>query len=103
MLVSNATPSAPQALAPATVGRLLAWREGMVGLDGETLSEAAAEFNRYNDRHIVIDDPALGRERLVGYFRANDPESFAHAAARTLGAEVSVAGDELHLGSPARL
>jgi len=97
MLVSNALPSVPQALPPSTVGRLLAWREGMVGLDGETLAQAAAEFNRYNDRRIVIDDPALGRERLVGYFRANDPDSFVKAAAQTLGAQVEAANGELHL------
>jgi transmembrane sensor len=97
MLIADALPSAPQSLPPATVKRLLAWREGMVGLDGETLAEAAAEFNRYNDRRIVIDDPALGRERLVGYFRANDPDSFVKAAAQTLGAQVAASGDELHL------
>jgi len=102
MLVSDSGPSAPQALAPTTVRRLLAWREGMVGLDGETLADAAAEFNRYNDRHIVIDDPALGRERLVGYFRANDPDSFVRAVANTLGAQVTVDDRELRLASPAR-
>ncbi|MNC99026.1 hypothetical protein D3C83_171720 [compost metagenome] len=74
----------------------------MVGLDGETLAEAAAEFNRYNDRQIVIDDPALGQERLVGYFRATDPESFARAAANTLGAQVSFGDRELRLSPPAR-
>jgi transmembrane sensor len=103
MLISNAAVSAPQVLPPATVGRLLAWREGMVGLDGETLAEAAAEFNRYNERQIVIADAALGQERLVGYFRANDPESFVRAAADTLGAEVSVDERELRLSSSARL
>jgi transmembrane sensor len=103
MLVSNALPNAPQALAPSTVGRLLAWREGMVGLDGETLAEAAAEFNRYNARQIIIDDPALGRERLVGYFRATDPDSFVKAAASTLGADVNASSDELHLSPRARL
>jgi len=102
MLVSNSLPNPPQALAPATVGRLLAWREGMVGLDGETLTEAAAEFNRYNDRHIVIDDPALGRERLVGYFRANDPESFVKAVANTLGAQVTADDRDLRLTAPVR-
>lgn len=103
MLISNAAVSTPQALPPATVGRLLAWREGMVGLDGETLAEAAAEFNRYNERQIVIDDAELGRERLVGYFRANDPESFVRAAADTLGARVDIGERELRLSPPTRL
>jgi len=100
MSISKTAVSTPQILPPATVGRLLAWREGMVGLDGETLAEAAAEFNRYNDRQIVIADAALGRERLVGYFRANDPESFARAVANTLGAEVTVEENELRLSEP---
>jgi transmembrane sensor len=103
MLISGGLPDAPQVLPPSTVGRLLAWREGMVGLDGETLAEAAAEFNRYNDRRIVIDDPALGRERLVGYFRANDPDSFVRAAAKTLGANISSTGRELHLAAASTL
>lgn len=97
LLIANALPTAPQALAPANVERLLAWRQGMVGLDGETLAEAAAEFNRYNDRQIVIADAALGQERLVGFFRANDPEGFVRAAAETLGAEIVADGDRLRL------
>ena len=99
MLISNSEVGAPQVLPATTVGRLLAWREGMVGLDGETLSEAAAEFNRYNERQIVIDDPGLGQERLVGYFRANDPESFVRAAAHTLGAQLAVDDRELRLST----
>jgi transmembrane sensor len=101
MLISNSAVSDPQVLAPAAVRRLLAWREGMVGLDGETLAEAAAEFNRYNERQIVIEDEALGRERLVGYFRANDPESFVRAAADTLGAQVAIGERELRLSPSA--
>jgi transmembrane sensor len=37
----------------------------------------------------VIDDPALARERFVGLFQTNEPESFAAAVAATLGAVVS--------------
>lgn len=97
LMISNAAVSVPRVLPPTTVGRLLAWREGMVGLDGETLAEAAAEFNRYNARQIVIEGDALGRERLVGYFRANDPESFVRAAASTLGATYAGNDRELRL------
>ena len=43
----------------------------------------------------------LGQERLVGYFRANDPESFVRAAADTLGAQVSLGERELRLRSSA--
>ena len=54
---------------------------------------AAAEFNRYNARKIVIADEAMGEEKLVGWFRTNEPESFARAAASSFGGKVSVRGD----------
>lgn len=75
----------------------LAWREGSIGLDGETLQQAAARFNRYNDIHIVIDSPGLAGQRIVGLFSRNDPRSFAEASATMLGAKVSQQGNEIHL------
>lgn len=75
-------------LSTADLDRALAWREGNIALQGETLAEASATFNRYNKRKIIIDDPALGAHRLVGYFRVQDPQSFAAAAATSLGARV---------------
>src|SRR6185312_13816101 len=62
------------------IDRVLAWRDGEIALDGETLADAAEEFNRYNRRKIFI-DPTLSDKRLVGWFHTNEPETFAHAAA----------------------
>lgn len=73
---------------PSEIERSLAWRNGEIALDGESLEQAAKLFNRYNSRQIVIDDPALARERFVGLFQTNEPESFAAAVAATLGAVV---------------
>lgn len=85
------------AQAPEAVDRALAWRVGDVALNGEPLSHAVAEINRYNRRQLVVDDPALAREPLVGYFRATDPENFARAAASMLGARVRDEGGTIHL------
>jgi transmembrane sensor len=57
--------------------------------------EAAAEFNRYNSRKIVIVGQGLADEKLVGWFRTNEPESFARAAAASFGAQVTVRGDAI--------
>lgn len=84
--------------APAAIDRTLAWRAGQVVLDGDTLGAAAAEFNRYNSRKIVIDDPALARERFVGRFRTNEPDAFAEAVAATLGMKTTSEGDEIRFG-----
>ncbi|MFC4595485.1 FecR family protein [Sphingobium tyrosinilyticum] len=71
------------------VERSLAWRSGEIVLDGQTVDYAAAELNRYNRQRIVIADPAIGRERLVGYFRTSDSAKFATAVAEMTGARVT--------------
>jgi transmembrane sensor len=83
--------------ASADVERSLAWREGEIVLEGETLDEAVAQFNRYNARKLVISDPGLAAEKLVGQFRATDPQTFAEAVATTLGAKVEEEGDTIRL------
>jgi transmembrane sensor len=85
------------AAAPADVMRSLAWRDGQIALEGETLDEAAAQFNRYNARKIVIADPDLAKETLVGQFRVTEPMTFAMAVATTLGATVVEDGDTIRL------
>jgi len=82
--------------APEVIDRALAWRSGELALDGETLSYAVHEMNRYNKRQIEI-DPALADEQLVGYFRTNEPENFSHAVAATIGARIVEDGDIIHL------
>ncbi len=90
---------APTAVeAPQEVERSLSWRTGMIALDGQTLAEAAAEFNRYNERHVVITDPDLARRRFVGLFRTNDPAGFAAAVAATIGARVTSDSRIISLG-----
>ena len=83
--------------ASADVERSLAWREGQIVLEGETLDEAVAQFNRYNARKLVISDPGLAAEKLVGQFRATDPQTFAEAVATTLGAKVEEEGGMIRL------
>lgn len=70
------------------IERTLAWRGGEIALNGQTVDYAVAELNRYNRKRIVIEDPSIGRERLVGYFRTNDPMRFADAVAEMTGSQV---------------
>ncbi|MGA0599317.1 FecR family protein [Caulobacter sp. KR2-114] len=91
-VVGDQGPVLVRANDPTVVDRTLAWRDGKIDLAGETLGEAAAEFNRYNTRKVIVDDPALARAPLYGVFRADDPEGFAQAVAQSLGARVSLQG-----------
>ncbi len=72
-----------QAVSPDEIDRQLAWRQGAIALDGQTLAAAAAEFNRYNVRKITVADRAIGALRVGGYFRTTDVDGFVAAVTRT--------------------
>lgn len=55
--------------------RVLAWPERRLVFRGETLAEVVAEFNRYHERPIRIEDPSLAAVRINGVFDASDPHS----------------------------
>ncbi len=76
---------AVRALASREIARRLSWTAGRLSFQGETLEEAVAEFNRYNQRQIAIADPAIRQERVGGTFRVNDPDSFVAALRRSFG------------------
>ena len=86
-----------RALPVAQVDRQMAWQNGQIAFEGETLAQAVQEFARYSDTRIVIDDPALGREEIAGLFRATDPVGFARTVAISLNARVEVGKGEVRL------
>lgn len=78
----------------------LAWREGMLSFNGDTLSVAAAQFLRYSDVRILIDDPLVGSRRIVGLYSASDPLGFARSVALSLGLVVEEQGNVVRLRTP---
>ena len=66
-------------LGPKLVDQRTAWREQMVELDGETIEQAAAEFNRYRPTPILIGDSRVSALRIGGRFRINDSREFLSA------------------------
>ncbi|HEX2813643.1 MAG TPA: FecR domain-containing protein [Sphingopyxis sp.] len=79
------------------IERALAWRGGGLALNGEPLSYAVAELNRYNHRKLVVEDPVLARMPIVGYFRTSEPGDFARAVAPLIGARVEMRSGDMHL------
>ncbi len=61
---------------------MLDWRDGTLAFRDATLAEAAAEFNRYNARKLVVADAAAGALRLGGSFRWDNAEGFARLLER---------------------
>jgi transmembrane sensor len=103
IVIASARAPEIRALTAGEADRQLAWRDGMVSFDGESLQEAVAEINRHNRRQIVVDDPDLAAKPIDGVFRATDVEGFAAAAAGALRAKAVSDGDVIRLeqgGSP---
>jgi transmembrane sensor len=97
-LATNGARPEPVAIAPANVDRMLAWRDGRLELDGETLDSAVADINRHSRLQLHVGSAALGRESLYGSFRMDDAAGFASAAAMSLGTETHAAPDGIVIG-----
>jgi len=83
--------------APAAIERSLAWRGGEIALENESLGSAVAQFNRYNQQRLVILDPELADERLVGLFQIDRPADFAATLTASLGVEATTTPAEIRL------
>jgi transmembrane sensor len=60
----------------ADVEQSLGWRTGYVVLSKTLLADAVAEFNRYNRRQLVIEDPALAAIQVGGNFKSDNIDGF---------------------------
>ena len=73
----------------------LSWRDGLLTFDnGTTLAKAAAEFNRYNRKRLVVSGGAAAVE-IEGTFAASDAEAFARILQDAYGFRVENRIDEI--------
>jgi len=77
----------------------LSWRTGLLTFRGTPLAEAVAEFNRYNTRKIVVDDPRIATLQVGGIFRATNIEPFVHLLEEGFPVQASIGGDQIVLTS----
>lgn len=82
-----------RAVSEAEIDRSLAWRQGAIALNGQSLAQAVAEFNRYNHRQIRIADPSIASLRLAGYFQTTEPTSFVSAVTSAFPVRASQGAD----------
>ena len=61
---------------------------GEIVFEGQALSAAVEEYNRYLTRKLVIGDVRAGDLRLGGRFMTGDPESFLQALHTTFGLRI---------------
>lgn len=79
------------------VEHALSWRQGMLSFDQATLAEAAAEFNRYNVRKLVIDDPETAAIRIGGSFQSNNIDAFVRLLRDAYGLRIEVSGGQTRI------
>jgi transmembrane sensor len=84
-------------LPAAQLHRQMAWQNGQIAFEGETLARAAEEFSRYSDTRIVIEDSGLAKEEIAGLFKATDPVGFAQTIAISLNAHAKIEEGEVRI------
>lgn len=82
---------------PNQVSENLAWREGMVTFDRDTLVSAAGEFNRYNRKQIVIEGAAAATMQISGRFKVDEIDAFARIMREAYGLRVTDDGEQIKI------
>ena len=81
-------------LAPAVAAEL-SWRHGLLIFKHTTLAAAAAEFNRYSKKKLVIADDGTGALTIDGTFPTADVEAFTDAAQTVFRLKVQYRGNDI--------
>jgi transmembrane sensor len=74
-----------------------AWTQRRILFDSATLLEVAEEFNRYNSRQLVIDNPQLFQFHISGTFSSTDPESLIRFLRERPDVRVIETGSEIRI------
>ena len=75
----------------------LSWRKGYLVFRDTPLAEAVTEFNRYNNRRVVIDDPELAQIPIGGNFRATNLDAFVRLMEDGFALRAEFRGNEILL------
>jgi transmembrane sensor len=92
--VATASLTSVTAKPVATLANDLSWRNGTLIFRGMTLADAASEFNRYNRKKLLVNDPKVAGLKIDGTFPANNVEAFLDAIESALKVHVEDRGNE---------
>lgn len=73
---------------PKQMSSAQSWLEGKLVFDRVPLADAAAQFNRYNRKHLRIADDKAAQMLIGGTFGATNVEAFARLLESSFGLEV---------------
>jgi transmembrane sensor len=91
------TPESAQKAASPNISGATAWTRAEIVFDAATLSDVAEEFNRYNERQLIIEDPGLLNFHISGTFSSVDPESLILFLRQRPGVQVTETGRQIRV------
>jgi len=62
--------------APVNISAATAWTHGELVFEGSRLADVIQEFNRHNERQIVLGDPVLSDMLISGVYASTKPDLF---------------------------
>jgi transmembrane sensor len=91
------TPLAMQKVTRPNIEIATAWTQRELAFESASLAEVAEEFNRYNRRQLVIDDPTLYDFHISGLFSSSDPASLVRFLRERPGVRVTETPSEIRV------
>jgi len=86
----------------ADITAATAWMQRKLIFEGSKLSDVVEEFNRYNRRQLVIEDPKLADFQISGVYSSTDPASLV-LFMRDQGLNVTEGDNEIRIESSMEL
>lgn len=87
------SPTTPPSIEPISVERSIAWQNGQLVFENETLSSVVARVNRYSTETIEVVDAQVAALRISGVFHAGDVEGFVTTISSYLPVKAERADD----------
>jgi transmembrane sensor len=82
----------------ADVSTATAWTQRQLVFESATLDEVVEEFNRYNDRQLVIEEGGPVGFHISGVFSSTDPASLVRFLSERRGLRVHETDEEILIG-----
>jgi len=84
---------------PAEIEDTLSWRTGYLSFHDTALPGVIAEFNRYNEPEIVVEDPAVNAIQLTGKFRSTNVDALVRLLEKSFRVSARRDGNKILLSA----
>jgi transmembrane sensor len=91
------TPEAAQKAETPNIASATAWRERKIVFESASLPDVAEEFNRYNERQLVIEHPQALTFHVSGVFSSTDPDSLIRFLKQRPGVKITETESQIRI------